>query len=105
MPKRLKATARVLPDGMPFTVLGRDAWALIEFHNAGAAGCTPFSQSGPRWGVYVLNLRNNQHFNIETIHEARGGMFAGTHARYMLHSHVEIIETNESSPQTMMVLS
>jgi hypothetical protein len=97
MPKRerLTVTARMLPDGQRFTVYGRDAWALLELHKAGVLGCTPITHPGPRWSAYVHALRTERGLNIETVHENHGGQFAGSHARYVLRSPVEIIERND----------
>lgn len=91
--KKLTITARILPDGKPMTVIGHDAWALRNLINAGAAGCTPIEHPGPRWSHYVFKLRGFG-FLIETVNENHGGPFAGTHARYVLRSEVEIIDDN-----------
>ena len=104
MTKRLKVTACVLPVGQSFTVYGRDAWALLELVKAESKGCTPIDNPGPRWSAYVHKLRHNFGLNIETIHEAHGGQFAGTHARYVLHSMVEIIAVvDPAKPQALQV--
>jgi hypothetical protein len=93
--KRLEITARVLPDGQPFTVLGRDAFALRELKRAGERGCTPIDNPAPRWSAYVHALRTERGLNIETVTEAHGGQFAGCHARYVLRSPVEFIKSAE----------
>lgn len=87
----LTIIAKIEPDGATLTVKGRDAWALQELIKAGKAGCTPITHPGPRWSHYIYKLRG-QGFVIETIHEAHTGPFPGTHARYVLHSQVSIIE-------------
>lgn len=87
----LTVIAKIEPDGATLTLKGRDAWALLELIKAGKAGCTPITHPGPRWSAYVLKLRKHG-FVIETIHEAHTGPFPGTHARYVLHSQVSIIE-------------
>ena len=92
---RLTATARIIPDGQPFTVYGRDAWALLELHSAGPSGCTPIDHPGPRWSAYVFKLKRLHSLVIETKNEAHKGPFAGTHARYVLHSRIEILERND----------
>jgi len=92
--KKLTITARILPDGKPMTVIGRDAWALRNLINAGAAGCTPIDHPGPRWSHYVFKLRGFG-FLIETVNENHGGPFAGTHARYVLRSKVEILRESD----------
>ncbi len=91
MAKRLIITARILPDGRPFKVIGRDAWALKNLVRAGKSGCTPIDHPGPRWSHYVFKLRGRG-IVIETVDEPHGGQFAGTHARYVLRSDVEIID-------------
>jgi hypothetical protein len=91
MPSKLMVTARILPDGLPFTISGRDAWALLELVDAGPHGCTPIDNPGPRWSGYVHNLRRQYGLAIETRYETHKGPFPGTHARYMLASAVKII--------------
>jgi hypothetical protein len=92
MAKRLVISARVLPDDRTFIVKGRDAWALSELVRCGQRGCTPIDNPGPRWSAYVHNLRHAYGLSIETINENHGGLFAGTHARYVLRSQVQLIE-------------
>ncbi len=92
MMNKLTITARILPDGGPIKVIGRDAWALQNLVAAGEHGCTPIDHPGPRWSHYVFKLRGVG-FIIETIDEKHAGPFAGTHARYVLRSKVEILET------------
>lgn len=94
MTEKLNITARVLPDGQPFKVPGRCGWSLRNLVNAGKRGCTPIDHPGPRWSAYVHKLRTKYGLVIETVHEPHGGPFAGTHARYVLRSEVEIIEDN-----------
>lgn len=92
--KALIVTARILPDGAPFNLKGRDAWALQELHAAGANGCTPIDNPGPRWSGYVHKLRKKG-LNIETQHEAHAGPFSGHHARYILRSKVSLVVKDE----------
>jgi hypothetical protein len=92
MTNKLTIVARILPDGSPLKVIGRDAWALQNLVAAGERGCTPIDHPGPRWSHYVFKLRGFG-FDIETIDEKHAGPFAGTHARYVLRSQVEILET------------
>ena len=92
---KLIVTARIVPDGHAFTVKGRDAWALLELLKAGANGCTPIDNPGPRWSGYVFNLKHTHGLDIETIHELHRGQFPGTHARYVLLSPVEIISRSD----------
>ena len=66
---------------------GRDSWALDQLIGAGEQGCTPIEHPGPRWSHYVFKLRRAG-LNVETITEAHGGPYKGTHARYVLRSKV-----------------
>jgi hypothetical protein len=94
----LTITARIVPDGSPFTVKGRDAWALAELVKAGQAGCSPIDHPGPRWSAYVFKLKRSHRLVIETRHEPHYGPFAGTHGRYVLLSKVEIISRSDALP-------
>ena len=79
----------VNPDGSTINIIvnGRVRWALECLIAAGEDGCTPITTPGPRWSDYVFRLRG-EGLVIETIHEAHGGPFKGTHARYILKSKV-----------------
>lgn len=72
------------------TAKGRDAWALLELHNAGNTGCTPIDNPAPRWSAYVFNLRQDD-APISTIYETHKGAFPGNHARYILSKPIKII--------------
>ncbi|MCR9176155.1 MAG: hypothetical protein NXI19_09175 [Alphaproteobacteria bacterium] len=76
---------------------GRDAWALQNLVSAGADGCTPIDTPGPRWSAYVHALRHEHGLSIETLHEAHGGPYAGTHARYVLRSKVRLLPDAEAA--------
>ena len=76
---------------------GRNAWALTESVKAGLNGCTPITDLGPRWSAYVHNLRHEYGLNIQTIHEAHGGPFPGSHARYVLLSSVQIVSSDSEA--------
>jgi hypothetical protein len=67
---------------------GREEWALSHLLTAGDRGCTPIDTPGPRWSDYVFKLRRRG-IDVETITEAHGGPYRGTHARYRLVSKVE----------------
>lgn len=75
---------------------GRVAWTLHQLVTAGEKGCTPIENPAPRWSDYVFKLRR-EGVQIETITEKHGGSFAGTHARYVLRSAVEILELKEAA--------
>ncbi len=81
----------VCDDDAPKYFRGRDAWALAELINAGAAGVTPIDRPAPRWSHSVWKLKRAG-IVVETIHERHGGAFSGTHARYVLRSAVQVIE-------------
>lgn len=69
-------------------VSGRERWALEALIAAKDRGCTPIDTPGPRWSSYIHDLRG-MGVDIETVHEAHGEPFPGTHARYFLRAHVE----------------
>jgi hypothetical protein len=91
MAKRLSVSVRVLPLGRDIDINGRDAWALLQLVEAGERGCTPLDNPGPRWSGYVHNLRHVHGLDIQTVNEAHGGPFAGSHARYVLRTMVQIV--------------
>lgn len=91
MTERFTLHFRMPPSDNVLTVAGRDAWALNQLVRAGERGCTPLDNPGPRWSGYVFNLRELG-LAIETVNEAHGGPFAGTHARYVLRSAIEVLE-------------
>lgn len=95
MTKRLTISFRVEPNGVWQMVTGRNAWALVELHRAGPRGVTPIDVPGPRWSAYVFNLKA-MGVDIETVHESHGGRFPGSHARYVLRSHVIIREATDA---------
>jgi hypothetical protein len=88
--KTFTVITRLLPDGRPKAITGRDAWALHQLYLAGVTGCTPIDNPGPRWSHYVFKLRG-MGFNIETVTENHGGQFAGHHARYILRSSISLM--------------
>lgn len=96
MQRKLQVTAKVSDQPEPSHIhcVGRDAWALLELVKEGPRGATPINNPGPRWSAYVFNLRR-MGLSIQTIDEPHGGPFAGTHARYVLKSRVEVIENNQ----------
>ena len=88
--KKFRITVQRTDTGGVQSFEGREAWALRELINAGARGCTPIDNPAPRWSHYVWLLRDT--FVIETIHEPHGGLFQGTHARYVLRSPLVILQ-------------
>ena len=81
---RLEIIARVLPDGHPFTVTGRDAFALDELLAGGLKGCTPITRPAPRWSAFVHALRTDPLRQVDlwsgrsilVARAARGGALA-----------------------------
>ena len=71
---------------------GRDAWALGELITAGANGCTPLTNVGPRWSHYIWKLRTMYGVAIESVEEQHGGEFSGRHVRYVLKSRVQFAD-------------
>jgi len=88
---RLTLKVRVGTGGPVLMLMGRDAWALQQLHAANESGCTPIDQPAPRWSAYIHKLRKAG-IAIETIHEAHGGQFAGSHGRYVLRTEITILE-------------
>lgn len=86
-------TIRRLPDGPYHTLRGRFAWALEQLVNAGSVGCTPITHPGPRWSSYVYVLRTRFGLVVDTFRESHGGQFPGTHARYVLRSPIEVLQS------------
>lgn len=84
---------RRLADSRGFKFFGRDAWALACLIVARDGGCTPIDHPGPRWSGYVHKLRRAG-LDIETVEERHGGPYAGRHARYVLRTGVEVLETS-----------
>jgi|GEM_PF-6275484 len=100
-PSNIVTLIRFRLNGLERCAKGRDAWALGELLKAGAEGCTPLDNPGPRWSGYILKLRKLG-LDIETVHEMHGGTFAGRHARYVLRSQIEVLEISTAAePQAV----
>ncbi|WP_107675409.1 hypothetical protein [Agrobacterium sp. LAD9] len=97
MTKRIITTARILPDGQPFNVVGRFGWMLKALVEAGERGVTPIDHPAPRHSAYVHRLRKDYGLLIETIDEKHGGPYPGSHARYVIRTEVEIIPAEASA--------
>lgn len=91
--ERLKVTFRVLPDGAPTTVVGRDAWMYKELVKVGQRGLTTLENPAPRISHYIFKLRRAG-LVIQSEDEKHAGPFAGSHARYRLMSETEILSDN-----------
>lgn len=91
MSGRYSISVRILPDGVPFTVVGRNADTLEKLIAVGERGLTTIEYPAPRVAHYIFRLRGMGIF-IETIDEPHGGTFPGHHARYILRSKVEILQ-------------
>jgi hypothetical protein len=91
----LKITARVMPDGIPFTATGQEARTLRLLIERDVRGLAAWDvPSGPPWrlAAYVADLRHKFGLSIITEWEAHAG---GRHARYRLAVAVEIIAVTE----------
>ena len=64
---------------------------MLTLHTAGERGCTPIENSDPRWSAYIHDLRKLG-FCIEAVRERHGGAFPGDHARYVLRSHIVVLD-------------
>ena len=91
MAKRIKKTFHIIADDRTITVTGRECFALEHLIRAGARGITALEAPAIRWAAYVFDLRNDFGLAIETRHEAHKGDFPGSHARYVLHTQVELV--------------
>jgi hypothetical protein len=77
-------------DGSMLDLKGREAWSLHELIRSGASGCTPIDNPALRWSDCIFKLRKRG-LNVETIHEAHKGAFAGTHGRYILRTPLTVV--------------
>ena len=91
MTKRLKVTARMLPDGQQFTCTGQEAKTLVLLKQKGAAGVEAYDfRGGPpfRLPAYCHSLIKHKGLHIETQRVNHDG---GWHGRFVLHTTIEII--------------
>lgn len=93
---RLCVKAKAWHDKKPtiFIVKGQYARTLLTLAKAGPDGITALEVSGTwalRLSAYIHVLRHRYGLDIETLKEEHPG---GWHARYVLHTPVEILETN-----------
>lgn len=91
MSKRLAVTFTLDDSPDDLTAIGRDGWMLLKLVKAGDAGVTSIENIGPRASHYVLKLRR-MGVQIETKSESHGGVFAGSHGRYILRSKVKVVD-------------
>lgn len=73
------------------TLLGREAWCCRMLMQAGKKGISAASYPGARVAHYVFKLRSYG-FAIETVYTKHGGEFPGSHAVYVNHSDIRVIE-------------
>lgn len=92
MSAKLLIVARILPDGAPFVVKGREAETLRALVAAGPRGITALEGFRAGWAVrlaaYVFDLKRDFGLAIASNREEHDG---GHHGRYMLTSPVEIL--------------
>jgi hypothetical protein len=104
MSKRLKVTARILPDGLNFTCTGQEAKTLFLLKQKGAAGVQAYDfRGGPpfRLPAYCHSLIKHRGLHIETQRVNHEG---GWHGRFVLHTPIEIIAVADpAQPQALQV--
>jgi hypothetical protein len=91
--KRFKVIARILPDGRTFTATGQEGRSLLLLQRKALNGIVVFDFVGGtafRLAAYVCSIKQKHGLNIETKRELHDG---GWHARYVLHTPIEIIST------------
>ena len=100
----LKVTARILPDGLPFTCRGQEAKTLLLLGQKGVAGVEADDfRGGPpfRLPAYCLSLIKHKGFVVETQRVNHDG---GWHGRFVLRAPIEIIAiTDPAKPQATQV--
>lgn len=72
---------------------GRTSWALAQLIATGSRGFTTIERPAPRVSWYVFQLRHHHGLPVETIDEAHGGPYRGSHGRYRLDVPLAILET------------
>jgi hypothetical protein len=92
MRERIAMTVEIPAETEPARLAfrGRTAWALGALSDAGERGVTPIERPAPRWSAYICLLRRAG-LVIETIEEPHGGLFKGTHGRYVLRTPVRVV--------------
>jgi hypothetical protein len=91
MIKRIKVTARILPDGQPFTATGQEGRTLLLLHQKAMRGVVAYDFAGGppfRLPAYVWSLKRKHGLTIET---KRGLHNTGWHGVFVLHTPIEII--------------
>lgn len=92
MANRIRITASISPDGVPFSVSGQEARTLSLLVQKGKTGLVAYDfQGGPpfRLPAYCHSLIKYKDLVIETRRENHDG---GWHGRFVLHTPVEILE-------------
>jgi hypothetical protein len=95
MTKRFKVTARILPDGKPFTSSGQEAKTLSLLYEKGVLGVVAYDfHGGPpfRLPAYTWALMRNHGLVIETCRERHE---CGWHGRFVLHTAIEILAVDD----------
>jgi hypothetical protein len=94
MGNRVKVTARILPDGKPFTATGQEGRTLLLLYEKASRGVVAYDfRGGPpfRLPAYTWSLMRKFGLNIETRRELHDG---GWHGLFVLHTPIEIIATH-----------
>ncbi len=80
-----------VPSITPLTLTKRAEFFLEEMLVAGSEGITTIDYPGVRVGDAIHKLRKAG-VDVQTLHEAHGGDFAGHHGRYVLRSRIVRLE-------------
>ena len=105
MTKRFRVTARILPDGLPFTCAGQEAKTLSLLLQKGAAGVQAYDfRGGPpfRLPAYCHSLIKHKGLQIETQRVNHEG---GWHGKFVLHTPIDIISTTDPAKPPEMVMA
>jgi hypothetical protein len=90
----------VLPDGLPFSVNGREAETLLALTAAGPRGLTSLEAFRAGWAVrlaaYIHDLKHDFGVPIVATREEHDG---GSHARYFLVGRVEVLKGLPAVPK------
>lgn len=99
--KRIAVTFHNIGDETPRFTINRVAQALLWLVHKGKAGVTALEVSS--WALrladYVHSLRHDYGLYIETQRELHDG---GWHARYVLHTELEITNIINTTPATTL---
>lgn len=97
--RAFKVTARIAPDGVPFVCRGQEARTLQLLVSKGRSGVVAYDfRGGPpfRLPAYTWSLTRKHGLVIETARVEHDG---GWHGKFILHTPIEILKTED--PQAL----